>query len=132
MRETILLIHFTDVDRKNKLTRALFPLKIKIREVEKSEYHKPIGYLAGNRELPCRTEEYQGEELSGEMMVMAGLSSAQMDRVLNAVRRSGAGPIPYKAVLTPVNQFWDVPRLFEELRQEHMAMHREGQRKEEI
>lgn len=121
MRETILLFHFSDKDRRNRLTRALLPLRMKIREITKEDYGKPIGYLAGNKELASEEEVYTGEELPGELLVMAGLTSARIDQVLKAIRRSGI-LVPYKAVLTPSNQSWKVTELFEEIRTEHERM----------
>lgn len=122
MRETILLFHFSEKDRRNRLTRALLPLRMKIREVERKDYLQPVGYLAGNKEISPVEEEYTGEELEGEMILMAGLSSSQVDAVLKAVRKSGIGPVPYKAVLTPDNQEWDAIKLFREIKSEHEQM----------
>lgn len=122
MRETILLFHFSEKDRRNRLTRALLPLRMKIREVERKDYLQPVGYLAGNKEISPVEEEYTGEELEGEMILMAGLSSSQVDAVLKAVRKSGIGPVPYKAVLTPANQEWDAIKLFQEIKSEHEQM----------
>lgn len=122
MRETILLFHFSEKDRRNRLTRALLPLRMKIREVERKDYLQPVGYLAGNKEISPVEEEYTGEELEGEMILMAGLSSSQVDAVLKAVRKSGIGPVPYKAVLTPANQEWDAIKLFREIKSEHEQM----------
>ncbi len=125
MREVILLFNFNDREKRNKVTRALFPLRIKIKEIEKKDYLNPMGYLAGNKELAGVEEVYTGEELEGEMLVMAGLSSVRMDQVLKALRKSGAGSIPYKASLTPINQHWNVVKLFEEIKEEHERMHKE-------
>lgn len=122
MRETILLFHFSEKDRRNRLTKALLPLRMKIREVPVKDYLQPMGYLAGNKEILPVQEIYTGEDLDGEMILMAGLSSSQVDAVLKAVRKSGIGSIPYKAVLTPANQKWDVLKLFEEIRAEHEQM----------
>lgn len=127
MRETILLFHFSDRDRRNRLTRALFPLRMKIREIAPEDYLQPIGYLAGNKEILPKEEVYTGEDLEGEMLVMAGLSSARVDMVLRAIRKSGIGMIPYKAVLTPSNQNWNTLELFTELKSEHEKMHENQQ-----
>ena len=81
MRETILLFHFTEKDRRNRLTRVLLPLHMKIREVARKDYLQPVGYLAGNKEILPVEEDYTGEELEGEMILMAGLSSSQVDAV---------------------------------------------------
>lgn len=123
MRETILLFHFTDREKRNKVVSALFPLKLKIKEVEKKDYLQPIGFLAGSRDISPVEEEYDGEELEGEMLVMAGISGARMDMVLRALRKSGVGPIPYKAAMTPTNQYWNPLQLFKEIKEEHEKMH---------
>ncbi len=122
MKATILLFHFSDKDRRNRLTRALLPLRMKIREVAREDYLQPVGYLAGNKEILPLDEKYEGEELEGEMILMAGLSSSQVDQALKAVRKSGIGPVPYKAVLTSSNQNWNVWKLFQEIKAEHEQM----------
>lgn len=128
MRETILLFHFTDSDRRKRLTRALLPLGMKMKEVSMEDYGKPMGYLAGIKDFPLKAAEpFLGEggmsleELSGEMLVMAGLSSSQVDKVLKAIHKSGLH-IPYKAVLTEGNQSWNVWELFQEIKKEHESM----------
>lgn len=123
MREMILLFHFSDREKRNKITRALLPLKLKIKEVEKKDYLQPIGYLAGNPDIAPAEEEYNGSELEGEMLVMAGISSSKMDMVLRTLRKSGAGMISYKASLTPTNQYWNALQLFQEIKAEHEKMH---------
>ena len=93
MKETILLYHIADQDRLHAIQRALLPLGMRIRMVQKEEYLQPVGFLAGVKEIQSGTEQYEGEELEKEMMVMAGLSSGRIDAVLMALRRSGAGDI---------------------------------------
>ncbi len=128
MRETILLFNFLDGDRKKKLLRALLPLRMKVKEIAVEEYGKPLGDLAGIKGFSMIGEEsFSGEgrmtlgELSGEMLVMAGLSENQVDQVLKALRRAGLD-IPYKAVLTAANQNWNVWELFQEIKKEHETM----------
>lgn len=127
MRETILLFHFSDKDRRNKLTRALLPLRMKVREVKREDYLQPLGYLAGNKEILPNEEVYTGEEPEEEMLLMAGLSSQRVDMVLKAIRKSGIGMIPYKAVLTPSNQNWNALKLLEELKAEHEKMQEQAE-----
>lgn len=122
MKGTILLFHFSDKSRRAKLARALLPLHLRIKEVGKENYLQPVGYLAGNKELEPVEGSYEGEDLAGEMILMAGLSGAQVDAVLQAIRRSGVGSIPYKAVLTAANQGWNALKLFEEIKSEHQQM----------
>ena len=49
---------------------------------------------------------------------MAGLTSKQVDTVILALRKTGAGRIDYKAVLTPTNQSWNALTLYGELAKE--------------
>ena len=121
MRETVLFIHFADKDRRNRLARALFPLHVRIRDISLEDYGKPVGFLAGIRELAPEGGLCTGEEISGELLVMAGIGSARMDLALKAIRKSGV-LVPYKAVLTSTNQNWNVWKLFEEIKKEHQRM----------
>ena len=83
-----------------------------------------MGYLAGVKELvPCG-EVYTGDDFEKEMMVMAGLTSKQVDTVILALRKTGAGRIDYKAVLTPLNRKLGALTLCEKLTKEHAKMNR--------
>lgn len=73
--------------------------------------------------VPCG-EVYTGDDFEEEMMVMAGLTSKQVDTVILALRKTGAGRIDYKAVLTPTNQSWNALTLYGELAKEHAKMNR--------
>ncbi len=121
MRETVLLFHFSDKDRRNRLVRALLPMRMKIKEISKEDYGKPVGYLAGNVDILPGQPHAAEEELSDELMVMAGLSGHRVDQVLRAMRKSGV-LVAHKAVLTPSNQTWNVYQLFEEIHLEHERM----------
>lgn len=125
MKETILLFGF-DEKKKAEMKRALLPLKMKIKVVEPEEYHQQVGYLAGNKEIAPKenTDKSEIEEFEQEMMVMAWVSSGQVDQVLQVMRKQGIGRIFYKAVLTQQNQYWDCVTLYEELKKEH-AMYME-------
>ena len=59
-------------------------------------------------------------ELDGQMIVFAGISGDKLDSLLSLLRSNPAcGSIPYKAVLTEMNQSWSAYALFEELKREH-------------
>ena len=88
MKPIILLYHLPEGERLAKIKRALFPLGMKLRAVKKEEYLEPVGYLAGVKELvPCG-EVYTGDDFEKEMMVMAGLTSKQVDTVILALRKT--------------------------------------------
>lgn len=105
-----------------KVKRALFPLGMRLRAVKPEEYLQPLGYLAGVKGMEASGDVYEGEDFDKEMMVMAGLTSKQVDAVILALRKAGAGRIDYKAVLTATNQHWDSLTLYREISREHTAM----------
>ena len=61
-------------------------------------------------------------ELDSEMIVFAFFEDNRLNQALTALRKRGAGPLPYKAILTPTNQNWTPAECFEEIRREHEAM----------
>ena len=71
-------------------------------------------------------EIYDGEELSDTMIVFCGLSNQKLDQALLALKKSGAGPFPYKAILTPTNQHWLAKDCLAELKREHEYMTARG------
>ncbi len=119
MRELGLLFHF-EPERLSKMRRALLPLRFRVKAVERAYYAQTLGALAGVED--SSDAPFDGEELPGEMLVMAGLTSSRMDQLLAALRKGGVGRIDCKAVLTETNRHWTPPALYTELRREHEAM----------
>ena len=101
MKETILLYHIADRDRLHAIQRALLPLGMRIRMVQKEEYLQPVGFLAGVKEIQPGKEQYEGEELEKEMMVMAGLSSGSTRFLWRCVAPSLAGLITKRFLRPP-------------------------------
>ena len=131
MKQTVLLYNFTDPDRLAKVKQALLPLGFRLKAVQKEDYRRPVGALAGVKgmEDEAAAEPLGGEgdegrafDFNDEMAVMAGFTSAQVDALIRALRRVGVGRIDYKAVLTPYNKNWDSVRLYREIRKEHESM----------
>lgn len=122
MRESILLINFQDKKKLREIQMMAMAVKLRMKLVDKSDYLQPIGYLAGNKEIPPTDARYEGEELEQEMMVFAGLTEDHLNQMLFLMRKSGIAPVNYKAILTDTNKNWTVPELYEELQREHEAM----------
>ena len=121
MRETVLLYNFNG-ERKKQLTKALLPLGFRLKAVAKEDYLKPVGFLAGLKDMEDNGSVYEGEEFQDEMMLMAGFTSVRIDTLIGALRKNGVGRINYKAVLTETNKNWDSVSLFQELKKEHEYM----------
>lgn len=123
MKETILLFHAPAKEQRLKIEMALFPLKVRLRYIGPEDYNQPLGALAGLKEVPAAEGPYNGEDLPDTMFVFAFFSDSRLNQVLAALRKCGAGPFPYKAILTPTNQFWTAGECFAEIKKEHEAMH---------
>ena len=108
-----------DLGKRGLLQAALAPLGHRLVYVDRKDYLKPVGTLAGEKLFLAVDRIYEGPEFSETMVVMAGLDGDQVDGVLGALRKSGAGSIPLKAVLTKTNKFWTSLMLYEELEKEH-------------
>ena len=124
MKETILLFHPPEKERLLKIEMALFPLHIRLKWVAPEDYNQPLGVLAGLRDIPPAEGTYEGEDLPDTMFVFCFLDDSRLNQALAALRRTGAGPFPYKAVLTPTNSSWTAPDCFAEIKKEHEAMSR--------
>lgn len=122
MKETILLFNAPEKEKLLKIEMALFPLHIRLKRIPRAEYNQPLGVLAGLKDMAPAEGSYEGTELPGTMFIFCFLDDSRLNQVLAALRRSGAGPFPYKAILTPSNSSWTAPECFEEIRKEHEAM----------
>ena len=125
MKETILLFNPPEKEKLLKIEMALFPLHVRLKKISPEQYNQPLGVLAGIKDMTPVEGVYSGGELPGTLFVFCFLEGNRLDQALAALRRCGAGPFPYKAVLTPTNSRWTAPDCFEEIRGEDEAMHPE-------
>ena len=123
MKETILLFNPPQRDRLLKIEMALFPLHVRLKRVLISDYNQPLGVLAGIKDMQPADGSYTGPELPDTMFVFCFFDDNRLNQALAALRKSGAGPFPYKAILTPTNSSWTAADCFSEIKKEHEAMH---------
>lgn len=123
MKPTILLFNFTDKPRLDKIIRAILPLKIKIKKVDKEDYMQPIESLIGIKGIDSTQEKYDGLELNDEMLLLADMTDPQINQLLQSLRKVGVS-INLKAVLTENNQYWNTLQLYEELKSENEALNK--------
>ncbi len=121
MKEIILLYNILDDGRNNKIKKALRNKNIVLRKVSKNDYKMPIFQLLTGMSTTSETC-YRGEELSDEMIVFA-IRRENLDSVLAALKDEGIY-VPYKAVVTEKNGWWNSIQLFNELRREHEEIKR--------
>lgn len=73
--------------------------------------------------IPAVPAAMPNQELTGQMIVFAGLNEKSLNGLLALLRANPeCGQIPYKAVLTDTNKEWNAYMLMEELKKEHAAM----------
>lgn len=123
MKETILLFNPPQRDQLLKIEMALFPLHVRLKRVQVSDYNQPLGVLAGIKDMQPADGVYTGPDLPDTMFVFCFFEDSRLNQALAALRKSGAGPFPYKAILTPTNSAWTAADCFAEIRKEHEAMH---------
>lgn len=123
MRETVLLYNFDDV-RLPKVKRALLPLKICVKTVDKKDFSQPIGYLVGMKDIEPVEEQYNDNGFTDEMLLMSGFTSAKIDALIKALHKNGVGRIDLKAVVTPTNKDWNSIELYKAVKADHEEMNR--------
>lgn len=99
------------------LIRALEALGLEVRAVPRAQYSLPLGVVLGVRKAGKLPPPYTGDGLKQPMLVMHGLSSAEVDGVLAALKELGLD-LPLKALTTPSNLKWPATQLYGHLRME--------------
>ena len=121
-KETVLLYNMETGSKGRMVKLICMQMGIRVRSVEKSQYLKPVGQLAGLKGIAGAEEPYEGEGFADEMLIMCGLTGNRIDQLLDSLRRQKVERIALKAVLTEHNQTWDSIALHAELRREHEYM----------
>ncbi len=123
MQEKVLLFNFNEESQLRAIRMIFFLIQIPVIVVPEEKYGLPLKVLLSEEViLPVPTGKMKG--LDGQMMVFAGISGERLDKLLSLLRANPAcGKIPYKAILTEMNQNWNAFVLLKELQKEHAAMH---------
>ncbi len=115
-----LLYNLSDQAKLRALRFAFVKFGVRARVVAPEEFAQPVGLLCAREGFSPATAPVEGG-FSDEMLVLDGLSEAQLDRLLDTLRRSRVH-IALKAVVTKENAAWSSLRLHDELEREHEAM----------
>ena len=121
MSGKLLLFGFDSLLNVLALEAAVGPFGAEIIPVARMDYNKTLAVLAGLDADVAPVMPYSGGTLGGRMIVFCDLED-QLDTLLPALRKAGAGPECLKAVLTPSNRNWSALKLYSELRREHQAL----------
>lgn len=121
MKAEVLIYNLKDDERCTKIKRYLYRTGINIRQVQAPDFLQPLGFLF---EMPgfSRSPQFNlGGNFTDEMLVMKDFTEKQMNDFFQFFRSNNLKPIALKAILTPINQYWDSLGLHKELAEEHKA-----------
>ncbi len=108
MTPTVLLYNL-DTEKGRKIKALCLTLKLRARAVGPEEFSQPLDAVL---ELAAQKQDAEEEAgFSQEMLVMAGLTSHQMNQLLQGMRRKKIPPVELKAVLTASNRSWNAYQL---------------------
>ena len=141
--EKLLFFGLTDAEFQ-KIKPVASRLKLHCEQIPVSMYHNTLGVIASGRAVPAGIPAAPGADAPAgasavsaacgipeagstpaavsrdRLLVMCQLPERRMDKLLFELRRIDA-PIDYKAVLTPTNAGWTIPRLLMEMHSEKAA-----------
>ena len=120
----LLLFGFDDLPAVLAVAAAVTPMGIEAVPVSRREYDRPLEVLAGLVSGGGASASAPGP-LGGRMIFLCGLED-QLDTVLPAMAKAGAGPDCLKAVLTRHNRGWNGVLLYAELQKERQAFQKGG------
>lgn len=145
MANPMILFYNLDNEKGKKLKYLCLKHKIKIRNVEKTQYSTPIGNLAGlpvPSVVPEASDDQDSDmnpsgsheaatampqqDFTDEMLVFCGFTGQLLDTFLLEFKKNRIPRIALKAVLTEQNLLWNSYVLHDELAKEHQMM-TEGQ-----
>lgn len=95
---------------------------LRLRTLSPADLDLPLARLAAGE----WAEGEAGAPLPEPLLLFCHLNSAQLDRLLPALRKAGVPRTCLKAVLTPHNASWTLRALYEELCKEREAMTGQG------
>ena len=121
-----ILLFNIGAEKRRKILVLALKLGAACREVPPEDFGKSLGEIAGRAGFAAPPEREEATPFTGEMLVLDGLSRAQLDALLSGLRRERAA-VALKAVVTEQNLGWTPAALFGELEKEHAALHGGGQ-----
>lgn len=133
-----LLLFGADDAEFQKINQIASRLKLRLEQVDPADYKRTLGEIASGSHkhsalgAPAASGQDAARSSSGvqtggsspalseSLLVMCNLSDKRMDKLLFELRRADAA-LSYKAVLTPTNAGWTIPRLMLEMQREKAA-----------
>jgi len=127
MSGKVLIFEFNKLLTALEVHRAMEALEVEVQPVPRKHYNKSLeDILDPWSEIyddDSELEDYTGQPLGGQMMVLCDLGD-KLDDVLLGLRSAGVGAETVKAVLTETNAAWDPVQLYRELQREREEFRR--------
>lgn len=108
-------------DKKDALSEIAREISTDIIFIGKEYAGEKLGVAVGIDKTE-QTGVIPNEQPECEVLLISGLKSTVIDRLLSAMRAKSI-IIDLKCTVTPVNRYWEIYRLIGELKKEHEAMH---------
>ena len=115
MENKRILFFNVDYAKQVKIEKFAKNLDIECEMVKRKDYNKTIAELIGVPAEFIPREEYKGEKILCEMMVLAGFDNISLDNFLTDYKAAALEPIPLKAIVTQQNIGWTARELFNQL-----------------
>ncbi len=124
MKKMILLYSYPNEIHK-KIADICLACEIECKKIPKKRFLQTIGNHTGAPGHEGTGEIYEGNDLAEPVMLLAGMSGGELDRILDTLKNLGVPSVGVKAVVTSHNISWTILDLYEELVRERAAMEKD-------
>lgn len=124
MKKMILLYSYPNEIHK-KIADICLACEIECKKIPKKRFLQTIGNHTGAPGHEGTGEIYEGNDLAEPVMLLAGMSGGELDRILDTLKDLGVPSVGVKAVVTSHNISWTILDLYEELTRERAAMEKD-------
>ncbi len=108
-----------------KIADICLACEIECKKIPKKRFLQTIGNHTGAPGHEGTGEIYEGNDLAEPVMLIAGMSGRELDRILDTLKDLGVPSVGVKAVVTSHNINWTILDLYEELVRERAAMEKD-------
>ncbi|MBP2630468.1 MAG: hypothetical protein H6Q70_1096 [Firmicutes bacterium] len=122
VEELILLYHFTDEEKENKIKVVLKRMQLKTKNISGEMMSQKVGYLVGMPSFKESVSEEPAPTFDQEVMVMHGFNNKRINEILLEFKAEGIEKIALKAIVTPYNIFWTFSRLCKTIQKDHLVI----------
>ncbi|MCM1084240.1 MAG: DUF3783 domain-containing protein [Clostridium sp.] len=120
MKKILLYSYPNDIHKK--ISDICLACEIECKKIPKKRFLQTIGNHIGIPGHEGTGELYGESDLAEPVMLLAGMSTSELDSILDTFKNLGIPSVGFKAVVTSHNINWTILDLYEELAREREAM----------